>query len=893
MFTLVRVIPLFRYGPGNVMLSFDGLSLLLMKILTPSILFLFVLPLCSAQQRFYVHAGASGNANGSSWHHAFTNLDAALDQAGAGDTVWVAGGLYLPSKGVGRNAAFTPKSGVKLYGGFGGTEQKLSERNISQHETRLSGNIGNPLDSTDNAYTVMYLTYPDSNTVLDGMVFEHGYANSDTSFDNSSPVRAGGGVYILASRGVAMPVFRHCIFRHNVAAGLGGAVCVWADQAQASIPLFQYCTFYNNLCGYYGGAVYLSGGTPVDRGVEFDHCIFRDNKSYRAAGGVFIDKSTGSDVTDFLACTVSGHYADRWAGFLYYQLTAAVPLRGIRIDSCDFSNNYCKGTGIGNDLVGGDVLGHVFGEVRNIFEIKNSIIHHHIAPYNPQAALCYFGDRYNTRDTAWFVNNIVRDNKNGGGIGGANGYVVIRGNTFYNNRRPNQGFSGAAVGGSSNCDISYNLYANNELVFTGVPSRSEPGTLYHIHHNLLVNNTIPDSTGYHTASIIFPSYSFISNTGRYAVTNNFFLGNRIFKKDLNPEIFYANGRCENNIFWGNRNSIDGSLIIPLSVGYDSLYLAYNLSDVDCGALGKRVTCGPGNIAGQAPVFVNYRTGDYRLSPCSPGVDAGNNSAVEGIGVDFNGKVRIAGARVDIGPFESPWPLTKPRLRLVGDTLSCPGFDTGMLTALVDSATAPLRYRWNTGATIVGLTNLSPGTYRLTVTDAANCVDSTAVAIREAPVLQLSPVIQNATGAGKSDGSIELRITSGIGPFKYHWNTTDTSARLTQLLPGLYTVTIVDAADCGYVYAYQVEVTSAAASGAFSGQPAFMAPNPAVSQLELDWGDQVEWRLFSPQGQLLLRENRPSGPSRSSVSVDTLPAGAYPCVWADKHGRFTRTCLIIQ
>jgi hypothetical protein len=59
--------------------------------------------------------------------------------------------------------------------------------------------------------------------------------------------------------------------------------------------------------------------------------------------------------------------------------------------------------------------------------------------------------------------------------------------------------------------------------------------------------------------------------------------------------------------------------------------------------------GIGNIT-NAPQFINYFAGNYRLLPISPCIDAGDNSHVVS-GVDLGGNARVANGIVDIGAYE--------------------------------------------------------------------------------------------------------------------------------------------------------------------------------------------------------------------------------------------------
>ena len=66
-------------------------------------------------------SGASSGTCGASWASPCA-LQYALTIAVSGDELWVKQGTYKPTTGSDRTKMFTLKSGVRLYGGFAGTE---------------------------------------------------------------------------------------------------------------------------------------------------------------------------------------------------------------------------------------------------------------------------------------------------------------------------------------------------------------------------------------------------------------------------------------------------------------------------------------------------------------------------------------------------------------------------------------------------------------------------------------------------------------------------------------------------------------------------------------------------------------------------------------------------
>ncbi len=209
-----------------------------------------------AQNRYYVQAAATGANTGTSWSDAFADLQAALQLAVAGDEVWVAEGVYYPTDATDRHRSFSPKSGVRLYGGFVGQESALDQRNWTVHVTVLSGDIGIPTDSTDNSLNVMYLFQPDSNTVVDGFTLCFGRADDEPSA-NSSKDRAicGGGLYMEAGSWDALANIQHCRFWRNSSLSYGGGVMTNGGAMSGVAPRFVDCRFEENHTGGSGGGL--------------------------------------------------------------------------------------------------------------------------------------------------------------------------------------------------------------------------------------------------------------------------------------------------------------------------------------------------------------------------------------------------------------------------------------------------------------------------------------------------------------------------------------------------------------------------------------------------------------------------------------------------------------
>ena len=67
-----------------------------------------------------------------------------------------------------------------------------------------------------------------------------------------------------------------------------------------------------------------------------------------------------------------------------------------------------------------------------------------------------------------------------------------------------------------------------------------------------------------------------------------------------------------------------------------------------------------------------------------------------------------------------------------------------------------------------VSNLSPGTYTLIVTDANNCTTSTTITITQPAALSASCSGTNVTCNGASDGTASVNVSGGTGPYTYSW-----------------------------------------------------------------------------------------------------------------------------
>jgi hypothetical protein len=236
----------------------------------------------AAQINSHFFVQPDGQGEGTSWEDAAGSLQDILSIAQAGDILWVANGTYYPTTGTDRNATFNIPDGVKVYGGFTGTEETLTDRISDGGKTILSGAIGTE-DVEDNSYTVVTFNKVSSNTQLDGLVISDGYANGLE--DGAHPSTCGGGIYNNGEYGASSPVITNCIFNKNFSRE-GAAIYNYANEGEAS-PSISDCEFVRNRSDFNGGAIFNDGNFGTCN-PTIKNCSFKSNESMY--GGAILNR---------------------------------------------------------------------------------------------------------------------------------------------------------------------------------------------------------------------------------------------------------------------------------------------------------------------------------------------------------------------------------------------------------------------------------------------------------------------------------------------------------------------------------------------------------------------------------------------------------------------------
>lgn len=132
-------------------------------------------------------------------------------------------------------------------------------------------------------------------------------------------------------------------------------------------------------------------------------------------------------------------------------------------------------------------------------------------------------------------------------------------------------------------------------------------------------------------------------------------------------------------------------------------------------------------------------------------------------------------------------------RSVTDSL-CVGDASGQIDLAFSGGITPYNFNWNNGANTASIQNLLPGYYAVTATDENDCIlqFDTTIAIK-ADELSVSLFKSDLTCFDDNSGFIQANVICGVPPYRYLWNTGDTTETLINLSTGSYLLTITDAA----------------------------------------------------------------------------------------------------
>jgi hypothetical protein len=208
-----------------------------------------------------------------------------------------------------------------------------------------------------------------------------------------------------------------------------------------------------------------------------------------------------------------------------------------------------------------------------------------------------------------------------------------------------------------------------------------------------------------------------------------------------------------------------------------------------------------------------------------------------------------------------------------NTTSCTSASGSATVVASGGSESGFAYLWSNGDTSSTLTDLSAGTYIVTVSDNSGCTTVTDITVGQPYQIQVTVDATNATSG--NNGSVDIaNVTEGIAPYTYVWSNGDTSQDASQLAPGKYTVTVTDHNGC-FETASAVVSQSTAITKVNNALSFNVYPNPASGSTVIALGSlaaNTTLKLDNILGQTLL--TRSVTDLQTQLDLSSYASGVY-------------------
>lgn len=146
------------------------------------------------------------------------------------------------------------------------------------------------------------------------------------------------------------------------------------------------------------------------------------------------------------------------------------------------------------------------------------------------------------------------------------------------------------------------------------------------------------------------------------------------------------------------------------------------------------------------------------------------------------------------------PADSLALSIIVNDADCAGNEDGSITIVPSGGTTPYYLRWDDIDYVISngshiLDGLGAGIWQVIVSDANGCKSIRNIEVNEPDPIVLTTNSSIVSCFGGNDGNIGLMVDGGTSPYAYLWSNGLTTANLTGLEQGTYTVTVTDNQGC--------------------------------------------------------------------------------------------------
>lgn len=203
--------------------------------------------------------------------------------------------------------------------------------------------------------------------------------------------------------------------------------------------------------------------------------------------------------------------------------------------------------------------------------------------------------------------------------------------------------------------------------------------------------------------------------------------------------------------------------------------------------------------------------------------------------------------------------------------TCSGNSDGLAFVTATSGTGNYTYLWSTGATVDTISNLSAGTYSVTVDDG---ITNKVAQVNVIDPQEIDINISSTDAINGSGGTATAIPSNGTAPYSYLWNNNETTQTIIDLGAGIYSVIITDDNLCE----------------AFDTVEVFDPVNCSDKLVQIDiqmdnWPEDITLIVRDDQNNVVFENGPYNGVPANSLVTEyvCLPDGCYTIEIDDSYG----------
>ncbi len=226
------------------------------------------------------------------------------------------------------------------------------------------------------------------------------------------------------------------------------------------------------------------------------------------------------------------------------------------------------------------------------------------------------------------------------------------------------------------------------------------------------------------------------------------------------------------------------------------------------------------------------------------------------------------------------PPTPISITVSGNTIAC-GATTGNVNISVSGGGTPYQYLWSNGSTTQDISHAMAGTYTVTVSDIYGCQIPKDFTVNTVTNLTATTTATDAACASSATGTASVTPNGGLPPYTYLWSNNQTTASISNLPIGLYTVTVTDATNCAIVASSSIGISSTLSISGTAADVSCHNGNDGSIQTQI---------TSNTNGTYTYQW---SGTSQTSANITSLSSGNYTVTATDQNGCTATETFTIQ